>query len=472
MSSRRMKLDRWLCLVALAAFLALPPAPAAAFGGSLPRGLPDHFFLGLANHPDELKWMVGSGVPWDARYYYLSGGVNTGQSWTDWLPDGGFASIYMADSARNGYLPVFSYYQIQKSAPGLGNSEVEIAFSNLNNLDTMAAYYAEFKLLMEKARAFGKPVLVHVEPDLWGFMQQRIGGGENPAKIPVSVASSGFKDVKGFANDLSGFGKALLHLRDRYARNVILAVHASPWATNLDVSTSKDVNLDVEAIGRKTGKFLASTGKWDLVFVDLADRDAGYLELVQKDGGSHWWDKSNQTYPNFSRFARYLDALSSQMRLRLVLWQVPVGNTIMRTSNNTEGHYQDNRVEYFLDRSIGAVEEYARAGVIGVLFGRGAPGPSTYTDDKKDGVTNPLPINGNLEMATLPDDDGGFLRLRAGDYYGQGAFALPSPPRQIGAIRLIRLIGLIALALLAGCGLAVWRKRTNSTGRPGPSVER
>ena len=45
--------------------------------GSFPAGLPSHVMVGLANDPGDLSWMTGSGVPWDARYQYLSGGVNT-----------------------------------------------------------------------------------------------------------------------------------------------------------------------------------------------------------------------------------------------------------------------------------------------------------------------------------------------------------------------------------------------------------
>ena len=442
-------------LFAILLTLAVSVFPAC--GDNIPQGLPERFFLGLASHPDELDWMVRSGIPWDARYYYFTGGVNTGGSWSVWYPDGNFASTYMESSARNGYLPVITYYQMVKSKPAIGQNEAEQDYNNLNNPETMSAYFADFKLLMQKAKAFGKPVIVHVEPDLWGYMQQRINGADNPSAVSAAVSSSGFKDVKGLPNNLVGFGRALIKLRDLYARNVILATHASPWATNFDVTTDKSASLDVEGIAGRTARFLKATGNWDLVFADPADRDAAYYEYVGKDKGGHWWDKSNQTYPNFARFAQYLAKLSSETGKRIVLWQVPLGNTLMRSSNNAEGHYQDNRVEYFLEEQpYRNVAQYADVGVIGILFGRGAPGPTSYTDDAKDGVTNPPPVNGNDRRAAHADDDGGYLRTKATAYYAAGAYLLPGARSQV-SVDAAWFAPLIPLAMI-GAGIWAWRR--------------
>lgn len=65
----------------------------------------------------------------------------------------------------------------------------------------------------------------------------------------------------------------------------------------------------------------------------MADRDAGYQETVYTDGGMHWWDSTNETYPNFSRCARYVDGLSAQAiqarRETSALW---LGGPTMRLS--------------------------------------------------------------------------------------------------------------------------------------------
>ena len=58
-------------------------APAAVHR-PCPPALPQHFGLGLMNNSQQLDWMTTSGIPWDYRYQYLTGGVNTGNGWTTW----------------------------------------------------------------------------------------------------------------------------------------------------------------------------------------------------------------------------------------------------------------------------------------------------------------------------------------------------------------------------------------------------
>ena len=82
----------------------------------------------------------------------------------------------MNDSRAHGYLPVLTYYQLYYTLPHDGQYDTDWEFNNLNNPATMAAYYADFQLLLQKAAAFGGPVVVHVEPDFWGYMQLRVVG--------------------------------------------------------------------------------------------------------------------------------------------------------------------------------------------------------------------------------------------------------------------------------------------------------
>jgi hypothetical protein len=85
---------------------------------------------------------------------------------------------------------------------------------------------------MQKCGAFGKPVIVHVEPDLWAYLQNdRAGGTDDAAHMSAAVASSGFAEAAGLPNTAAGFARCLVKLRDTYAPNVLLAPHASGWAT-------------------------------------------------------------------------------------------------------------------------------------------------------------------------------------------------------------------------------------------------
>ena len=93
------------------------------------------------------------------------------------------------------------------------------------------------------------------------------------------------------------------------------------------------------------------------------------------------------------------------------------------TVNNTNGHYQDNRAEYFFAH----IPELQQAGIIGLLFGAGNGGSTTHTDATTDGTTNPASICNsdglssgticNNHTSTYPDDDGGYIRIQAANCY-------------------------------------------------------
>ena len=415
--------------------IPLPVLVASAAQPTLPAGLN----FGLGNEPGDLGWMTSSGVPWKYRYTYLSAGVNTGNGWETWnTPSGAYASFYMSDSGANGYLPVFSYYELLQSNPSTGADESSRDFSNLNNTATMNAYYSNFALLMQKAQAYGKPVIVQVEPDLWGYLEQRAAGG-GASGLSASVASSGYAGVAGIPDTAQGFADALLRLRDQYNSNanILLAIHASAWGTGIDLATNTDPAVDAAAVADTEAAFLGSAGltsnaygsTWDLVFHDVADHDAAWY-----GDNSHWWDRTNATLPNFSRWLSYMARLHADTGRPLIVWQVPVGNQYFLTMNNTNGHYQDNRAEYFLAHP----GDLQAAGIAAVLFGKANGGQTNYTDDLGDGVTNNngVPTSGfqcnacNTHTSQYSDDDGGFLRVFVGRYYSCGttpAFT-PVPP--------------------------------------------
>jgi len=83
----------------------------------------------------------------------------------------------------------------------------------------------------------------------------------------------------------------------------------------------------------------------------------------------------------------------------------------------------DSRVEYFFESypNNTHIAEFAKAGYIGLLYGGGAGGCTSYMDTAKDGVTNPAPAKGNEGSVTLvADDDGGYFRDSAIQYYQKG----------------------------------------------------
>ena len=375
-------------------------APSRVLAQPVPdraKSLPKHLGLGVESGASNLGWMTESKVPWDYRYQYLTGGVNTDEGWATWnSPAGAYAERYIQASRANRYIPVFTFYQIVPSKPDPGSENL----SKLTEAATMRAYYEDWQLLMRKLGADGKTVIVHVEPDLWAHMRR---ANTDPTRTRVAVASSRFPAASGSEDNARGFAKLLVALRDEHAPHALLAWHVNPWAAE------GSLTKDAPAAGKQVAAFYRALGApFDLAFFSLSDRDAGF------DRG--WWDTAH-----FESFRTFLGAVTRETRLPAMLWQMPVGNTLYRSVNNTKNHYQDNRVEYFLkEGNRKHLIDYANAGVIGILIGAGRKDQTHFFDQAGDGVTNPPPVNGNDRMATYPDDDGGFVRLSGKAYYDAG----------------------------------------------------
>ena len=219
---------------------------------------------------------------------------------------------------------------------------------------------------------------------------------------------------------MPGFAQAVKKLRDTYAPNVVLAYHVSVWGTNYDIIYGTWTDAQVDALGVRSGNFYTSLGtNFDIAFVDQLDRDAGFKQAI--DGNPNaWYDAAD-----YAHTVRYYAAFTGVAQKRLVVWQIPYGNTKMRAMNNTWNHYQDNHVEWLLDDVTRAhLQDYVNAGVVAFMFGGGASGTTCACDAAGDGITNPAPINGNTLASLNADDDGGFFRQKAAAYYATGALPL------------------------------------------------
>jgi hypothetical protein len=403
-------------LLALCAALCVPALAEGA--GPLPRGWPERLELGLSDSPGGAAALRRTARV-RLRYQYLAAGVNTGEGWATWNPDGSFVTRYVRESRRAGLIPVFSYYMIRHSLPGRDvGDEARADLGNLANRDTMRAYYADLRLLMR--RAGSRPVVVQVEPDLWGYGQQA-ARGDRASTVPAAVDSSGDPDAAGLPNTLAGFARAVVRIRDRHAPNVILGYHVSVWGTGTDIALQDPPGRRVDALARRAARFYRSLGaRFGVTFAEFDDRDAGFNQLVNGDGGASWWRAGD-----FGRDVRFTRVYSRAARQRVVKWQIPVGNTLMRAVDDTWGHYGDNRVQWLLgERGRRHLRRYRAAGVVGLLFGGGAEGTTCACDARGDGVTNPAPIRGNRRRSLSADDDGGYFKARARAYRRAGPLRL------------------------------------------------
>jgi len=366
---------------------AEPSAAAVVAGGAaagaIPAGLPARALVGLFEDTGA-TWMKTSGVPWDVRYrYFTKGWVN---NWGFGAYDGSWGLSYMRECDGQRFIPAIQYYQVNGEAGGS-----ESAFlSKVQNATTMKGYFGDFKILMQRAKDFGKPVVVLIEADGFGFLQQQTTG--NNAAY-AAIKDSGVAELAGLPNTVAGWGLAFLQLKKSVgASNAILGIHVSAWASGKDIaygSVTDPLSPEVD----KVYNFLAPFGlaanvtgaTWDVLVGDPLDRDSDYYVLVQ--GQNRWWDASDSasiSSKSFNRYAEWVRLWNVKAARRWILWQIPLGNSNHRDVANdgsARAGYKDNRPEYFFGNGTAHMAKFADAGVIGLLFGAGAGGQSSYQND-------------------------------------------------------------------------------------------
>jgi hypothetical protein len=352
--------------------------------GPVPAALPARLSVGLMEEPGA-TWMKTSGVPWDMRYHYFTMGWRNNWGW-DTTNSGQWGLAFLKECDALNTIPVVQYY-CMNDEPGGGEAQF---FSKTKNTTTMASYFNDFKVLMQRCKEFGKPVLVLMEGD--GFAYMEIQSGDNP-DAPSAIASTGMAELQGLPNTAAGWGLAFLQLRKAVgATNVVLGMHLSDWATQKDlayVSVADPLQPEVDkayAFLSKLGLATNVTGQtFDVLVGDPLDRDSDYYRLNQ--GVDRWWDASDGApigSKSFNRYAEWLRLWNVKAQKRWVLWQIPLGNSnhlnVANTGNPREG-YKDNRPEYFFAGDDSHLRKFADAGVIGLLFGAGATGQSMFQND-------------------------------------------------------------------------------------------
>src|SRR5215218_8787913 len=309
--------------------------------------------LGLASQPGGASSMRKA-APFGYRYQYLAGGANTGAGWSTWNPRGTFVTRYAAESAKARITPVFTYYMIRQSLPGRDNGdEAKAVIGNLRNGATMKAYWADLRLFFKRAGSSHRGVLLQVEPDMWGYLEQ---AGQ------VKLARS--------------FARHVARLRKHFARNVVLGYHLSEWGTKVDLSIQNPSHSATDRLAGRAVRFYKSLHtRFGVVFAEFSDRDSGYNERVYGVPHSRaWW-----TAADFARHVRFLRSVHRRTRRPLVLWQIPLGNTALP---DTWGRFRDNRPQWLLGKgSARHRAAYRRAGVRALLFGGGADGTTSERSD-------------------------------------------------------------------------------------------
>ena len=321
-------------------------------------GRKGNFLIGMGNdlandHSMDGAYLLGTAV--DLHYAYLVGLMGKG-GWPDWNAGGTFVNVLTDSANAKGVTPMFTLYSM--AAAGDGN------LAGLTDNTYMKPYFDGLKLLYQRLNAYGKPAVVHFEPDFWAYAE--LQSKDAPASMKVNVTANA-PDCATLSNDLIGLGHCMVKLARMYAPQAIIGFHASQWSAG-----------DASA----TVTFLKAVGadQADIVIADMLDRDAGCFEAGTDPNcmrsGSFYWDETNATSPNFHEYLAWAKAITGGLGRPMLWWQVPFG-VPSATKGGTAGHYRDNRVHYIFSH----IQELIDAGGLGVTFGAGAENQTSPTTD-------------------------------------------------------------------------------------------
>lgn len=336
----------------------------------------------------------GAGRDFDVSYLYLAGGLfdsndacpscttactsggascaGAGCAWWGCWQDvsrlpGEYLRTFTSAVLERNQIPFITYYQQFLSS---NRAEGEQQLQALDDVDILRRYLADWRFLLRQIGS--APALLHVEPDLWGYLQF-FAPSQDPRSVPARVTTANPTDCAAMQDNGAGLARCMVAMVRKYAVNAKVGLHASPWATRTDVYLNRDPAFDVEADARRVGDFLLALGAadTDFIVVEASDRDAGFYDRAGEDV---WWDADNRTLPHFHQAFRWVRALSERMNKPNLWWQLPVGNMGLP---DVDTRWRDNRVDYFFSHTA----ELAAAHSVGFLFGAGEGRQTTPETD-------------------------------------------------------------------------------------------
>jgi hypothetical protein len=318
-------------------------------------GKPGRLLVGLGS--TDQSDIAAQGITPDIYERYLVGlGQNLESGWQTWnSPEGAYVNLVANAADAVGAVPMFTFYM--STARGEGN------LAYLGDSTYMAEYWRLTKLLFQRIAIFGKPALVSVEPDFWGFVESQAPGGD-PTRVAVQVTVE--PDCAAYADDLTGMAACFIQLARTYAPKARIGFPPSAWG-----APSLDENI---AFMRKVG-----VGAADFTVLQTVDRDAGCYEAGVDDACTRpisYLDESNATSPNFHEYLATAKKYRDGLGRPLIWWQTPLG-VPSDTPGGTANHYRDNRVHYFLTHP----SELVAIGGVGVVFGAGWGTQTNITTD-------------------------------------------------------------------------------------------
>jgi len=331
----------------------LAALPLAQRPGALAQALGRSRRLLIGVGSADTATLMGQGLNVDIYQQYLNGVGK--DSWLSWnSPSGAYVDIVAEHADLVGAVPMYTLYQM--AARGDGN------LSGLTDPAYMGPYWQQVHLLFEKLGRYGKPALVNLEPDFWGYAQR---AQADPQRHPALVKIN--PDCAGLPDTVAGMAACLLHTARLLAPRTYVGFPPSMFY---------DLQASDVAYMLKLG-----ADKADFVVMQTQDRDAGCMEAQSRSagcvrhGGPWYWDETNTTTPNFAQHLaqarRYFDGLQRP----LLWWQTPLG--VPAPAPSSAPPWRDNRARYFLTHP----DQLVAAGGVGVVFSQGERNQTTLRND-------------------------------------------------------------------------------------------
>ena len=334
-----------------------------------------NFLIGLGN---DNSGPYDHDITIDLHYAYLVGYGDDGGGWPNWNTGGAYVDNFAASADAHGVTPMFTYYQL---ALELENGNYGVFTDGAR----MRQYLLDYRLLYQRLAAFDKPAVVTIEPDFFGYLENRVRETDTAASaMPATLHFADVHDCDDLPETVAGLTRCLVAMARAIAPKVRVGFHASQWGAWYDAT---DPDADVAGAAAEVGGFLLSVGAAgsDFVTVETLDRDAGFWEtsgggascsVTEGSRGAVYWDESNSTLPNFARHLTWVAALTAAVDRPALWWQTPLG-VPAADCGGTADHWRDNRVHYFFAH----VDELVGAGGFGASFGTGAGGQTTVSSD-------------------------------------------------------------------------------------------
>ena len=307
-----------------------------------------NFLAGLSS---DISDMEAQDIKPDIYYRYLTGLGEDG--WRGWnSPDAFYVDIVINRARRNNAIPMITYYSLAQivEESGMGVFKSAKIFQYMDDLEVMFNHIAKFDI----------PILVHLEPDLFGYFQ----------KYKIDPLTTNVGNQVGTVS-IAGMFKNILEMGKRIAPKCKIGFHASQWG---DWFSWTDPNADVQLHAESVANYVAQFGQCDFITLEMSDRDAGFYEARgEKD---RYWDETNTVLPHYNNYLDWASAVIDRTGKPGIFWQLPLG--VPSDIFGTEYHYRDNRVKYLFSH----IEDLIATGVFGMVFGSGKKGQTIISTDE------------------------------------------------------------------------------------------